>query len=239
MGMTVLIPWLVGRGGRRDRRAGDRADLLPLALAIVGAGRPAPRADRRPPPDRRQGLARRSSSTCASASTATCRRSSWASSTASRPGQLMSRATVDLQSIRFFLGYGLIFLTQNALTIAARERGDVRDQARGWRRWRCCRCRSWSSRRRASTGSRGRRVQEVQQRIAELTAEAEESISGIRIVKAFAREEHMLDALPRARSRASSTRTSTRPGCGPSTRRCSASCRASGWRWCCSSAAAR
>ena len=29
----------------------------------------------------------------------------------------MSRATVDLQSIRFFLGYGLIFLTQNALTI--------------------------------------------------------------------------------------------------------------------------
>jgi ABC-type multidrug transport system fused ATPase/permease subunit len=35
-------------------------------------------------------------------------------------------------------------------------------------------------------------LQEVQQRIAELTAEAEESVSGIRIVKAFAREEHML-----------------------------------------------
>jgi ABC-type multidrug transport system fused ATPase/permease subunit len=35
-------------------------------------------------------------------------------------------------------------------------------------------------------------VQEVQQRIAELTAEAEESISGIRVVKAFAREDHML-----------------------------------------------
>src|SRR5213595_4040548 len=32
-------------------------------------------------------------------------------------GQLMSRATVDLQGIRFFLGYGLIFLTQNALTL--------------------------------------------------------------------------------------------------------------------------
>ena len=29
----------------------------------------------------------------------------------------MSRATVDLQSIRFFLGYGVIFLTQNLLTI--------------------------------------------------------------------------------------------------------------------------
>ena len=44
-------------------------------------------------------------------------------------------------------------------------------------------------------------VQEIQQRIAELTAEVEESISGIRIVKAFAREPHML-----ARFRASVTR---------------------------------
>ena len=32
-------------------------------------------------------------------------------------GQLMSRATVDLQSVRFFLGYGLIFIVQNLLTI--------------------------------------------------------------------------------------------------------------------------
>src|SRR5206468_8542292 len=32
-------------------------------------------------------------------------------------GQLMSRATVDLQSVRFFLGYGLIFFTQNLITI--------------------------------------------------------------------------------------------------------------------------
>src|SRR5436190_827068 len=32
-------------------------------------------------------------------------------------GQLMSRATVDLQGVRFFLGYGLIFFFQNVLTI--------------------------------------------------------------------------------------------------------------------------
>src|SRR5215213_215025 len=32
-------------------------------------------------------------------------------------GQLMSRATVDLQAIRFFLGYGLIFISQSLLTI--------------------------------------------------------------------------------------------------------------------------
>ncbi len=32
-------------------------------------------------------------------------------------GQLMSRATVDLQAVRFFLGYGLLFMLQSALTI--------------------------------------------------------------------------------------------------------------------------
>src|SRR2546425_13209136 len=32
-------------------------------------------------------------------------------------GQLMSRATVDLQTVRFFLGYGLIFFFQHVLTI--------------------------------------------------------------------------------------------------------------------------
>ena len=31
-------------------------------------------------------------------------------------GQLMSRATVDLQGVRFFLGYGLIFFFQNAVS---------------------------------------------------------------------------------------------------------------------------
>src|SRR5947209_13749002 len=32
-------------------------------------------------------------------------------------GQLMSRATVDLQAVRFFLGYGLIFILQSMITI--------------------------------------------------------------------------------------------------------------------------
>jgi ATP-binding cassette subfamily B protein len=115
-------------------------------------------------------------------------------------GQLMSRATVDLQSIRFFLGYGLIFITQNVLTItlaavvmiaintllallalvpapfvvlAATKYSQISRPAQ----------------------------QEVQQRIAELTAEAEENVSGIRIVKAFAREEHQLHRFQRVVAR--------------------------------------
>ena len=34
-------------------------------------------------------------------------------------GQLMSRASVDLQGVRFFLGYGLIFFFQNVLTVVS------------------------------------------------------------------------------------------------------------------------
>jgi ATP-binding cassette subfamily B protein len=112
----------------------------------------------------------------------------------------MSRATVDLQAIRFFLGYGLVFITQNLLTIvlasavmiainpvlalialipapfiiyAASRYNKVSRPA----------------------------LQEVQQRIAELTAEAEENVSGIRIVKAFAREKYQLHRFQRAVTR--------------------------------------
>ena len=43
-------------------------------------------------------------------------------------GQLMSRATVDLQAVRFFLGYGLVFILQSILTIALAGVVDDRDQ---------------------------------------------------------------------------------------------------------------
>ena len=110
-------------------------------------------------------------------------------------GQLMSRATVDLQSIRFFLGYGLIFLTQNGLTILLASA--VMFAIEPWLAALALAPVPFV----VLTAARFSRLsrpalQEVQQRIAELTAEAEESISGIRVVKAFAREEHMLGAVP-------------------------------------------
>ena len=43
-------------------------------------------------------------------------------------------------------------------------------------------------------------LQEVQQRIAELTAEVEENVSGVRVVKAFAPEARQLD-VPGTRTR--------------------------------------
>ena len=115
-------------------------------------------------------------------------------------GQLMSRATVDLQSVRFFLGYGLIFITQSALTIllaaaamfalqpglAALSLAPVPFVVLVAARY----------------GHRSRpALQEVQQRIAELTADVEENVSGVRVVKAFAAEPRQLARFERSAAR--------------------------------------
>ena len=104
-------------------------------------------------------------------------------------GQLMSRATVDLQSVRFFLGYGLVFLVQSALAIALAAaamfaiRPDLAAIALLPVPFVVYITNRYSRRARPA-------LQEVQQRIGELTADVEENISGVRVVKAFAREAH-------------------------------------------------
>src|SRR5262245_23263017 len=115
MGMTVLIPWLIGRAVNAIKD-GNQPDLLPLALAIVAAG------------ILRLGLTVVRRLVAGKVSLAVefdlrqlfyahLQRLELGFFDSQQTGQLMSRATVDLQSIRFFLGYGLIFITQNMLTI--------------------------------------------------------------------------------------------------------------------------
>ncbi len=111
-------------------------------------------------------------------------------------GQLMSRATVDLQAVRFFLGYGLILITQALVTIllaaaamfilqpslAAVSLAPVPFVVLIAYRY----------------GHKSRpAMQEAQQRIAELTADTEENVSGIRVVKAFAQEQRQYDRFGR------------------------------------------
>jgi len=183
---TILIPLLLGEVIDAIQQ-GDRDAILPLSLAIVGAG------------VLRLGLAipRRLISGRVSLGVEYDLRNRVYRHLQSlelgffdrqQTGQLMSRATVDLQSVRFFLGYGLIFILQNLLTIllaavvmfvlqpslAAITLAPVPLVILAAARY----------------GRHSRpALQEVQQRIAELTAEAEESISGIRVIKAFARED--------------------------------------------------
>jgi ATP-binding cassette subfamily B protein len=188
MGMGVLIPFLVGR--TVDDIRGGGADLKPLALALVGAGvlRLVFSVVRRLVAGRvslgvELDLRNRMYSHLQSLELAFF--------DAQQTGQLMSRSTVDLQAVRFFLGYGLVFMAQAALTIviAAVVMVAVNPLLALvalapmpvvlWVAWR------YGTRNRPAT-------QEVQQRVAELTAEAEENVSGVRVVKAFAQEQRQL-----------------------------------------------
>jgi ATP-binding cassette subfamily B protein len=195
MGMTVLIPWLVGRAIDAIEE-GDKPDLLPLALAIFGAA------------VLRMGLTvvRRLVAGKVSLAVEFDLRQLFYSHLqklelgffdSQQTGQLMSRATVDLQAIRFFLGYGLVFITQNLLTIVlASAVMFIINPLLAVLALIPAPFVVWI----ASRYNRVSRpaVQEVAQRVAELTAEAEENVSGIRIVKAFAREEFQFHRFQRA-----------------------------------------
>jgi ATP-binding cassette subfamily B protein len=93
--------------------------------------------------------------------------------------------------VRFFLGYGLIFIVQSLLTIVIAAAvmfavdpflAAVALAPMPFVIWVAFR---YGRLNRPAT-------QEVQQRIAELTAEAEENVGGIRVVKAFAQEERQV-----------------------------------------------
>ncbi len=189
MGMTILIPLLIGKAVNAINES-NRDQILPLVLVIVGAG------------VLRLGLTFVRRIIAGKVSLAVefdlrervyrhLQTLELGFFDGQQTGQLMSRATVDLQGIRFFLGYGLIFLTQNALTLVLAS--IVMFAIQPWLAalallpvpFVVITAMRFNRRSRPA-------LQEVQQRIAELTAEAEESVSGIRIVKAFAREDHML-----------------------------------------------
>jgi ABC-type multidrug transport system fused ATPase/permease subunit len=188
MGAGVLIPLLVGRTVDEIDQGG--ADLWPLAIAVAAAGllRLAFSVSRRLLAgkvslgvefDLRNRMYRHLQAL------------ELGFFDSQQTGQLMSRATVDLQSVRFFLGYGLIFILQAVITIAIASAVMIWvDPLLAavslapmpfviWVAFRYGRLNRPAS-------------QEVQQRIAELTAEAEENIGGIRVVKAFAQEGRQL-----------------------------------------------
>jgi ATP-binding cassette subfamily B protein len=106
---------------------------------------------------------------------------------AQQTGQLMSRATVDLQAVRFFLGYGLVLISQAVLTLAfASVAVIVIDPRLALISLAPVPLVIWIAQR---YGRQARpALQEVQHRIAELTADVEESVGGVRVVKAFAAE---------------------------------------------------
>ena len=188
MGTGVLIPFLVGRTVDEIRKG--RTDLWPLALAILGAALVrlvfsvarrliAGRVSLGVEYDLRNRMYHHLQSL------------ELAFFDEQQTGQLMSRSTVDLQSVRFFLGYGLIFILQSLVTIVVAAvvmlalNVELGLLALAPAPFIFVVAFRYGRRNRPAS-------QEVQQRIAELTAEVEENVGGIRLVKAFAREERQL-----------------------------------------------
>jgi ABC-type multidrug transport system fused ATPase/permease subunit len=191
IGFTVAIPWLTGQAVNAVRPGHhDRGALIVYALAIGGAALlrlvltiwrrlVAGRVSLGVEYDLRQRMYEH------------LQRLELGFFDRQQTGQLMSRATVDLQAVRFFLGYGLVFLLQSGLTlllgaVAMLILNPVLAAVALWPV-------PFVVLVAARYGRRARpALQEVQQRIAELTAEAEENVSGVRVVKAFAREQRQL-----------------------------------------------
>jgi len=190
MGATVLIPYLTGRAIDAIR-SGHRHDLIVWAIVIIIAGLA------------RLGLsaARRLVAGRVSLAVEVDLRDRLYGALQSlelaffdrqQTGQLMSRATVDLQAVRFFLGYGLIFIAQSLVTIALAAVAMFALQpglaALSLSPVPFVVVIAWMYGRRSRPA-----LQEAQQRIAELTADAEENVSGVRVIKAFAQEQRQLD----------------------------------------------
>ena len=102
-------------------------------------------------------------------------------------GQLMSRATVDLQAVRFFLGYGLIFFFQHVTTIVGVT--GVMFVVN----WRLALAATAITPLIVVVAYRYSSIshpvlRDVQQKMADVATVAEESIVGVHVVKSFAQE---------------------------------------------------
>ena len=103
-------------------------------------------------------------------------------------GQLMSRATVDLQSVRFFLGYGLIFFFQHSFTVLG---VGVLLFIYSWQLSLIVLALSPAIIALAYRYSHVSHpvLRDVQQKMADVATVAEENVVGVHVVKAFAQEQ--------------------------------------------------
>ncbi|MCU0306680.1 MAG: ABC transporter ATP-binding protein/permease [Thermoleophilia bacterium] len=103
-------------------------------------------------------------------------------------GQLMSRATSDLQTVRFFLGYGLIFLFMHAFTLV------LVSAILFWINPLLAALSLLIGPAMVAVAARSSRrshpvLVDAQQKVGEMTQTAEESIVGVRVIKAFGQED--------------------------------------------------
>ncbi len=186
MVVALAIPWIIGDAIDNALPEGDARELTLLVVAIIvlGLARALMMAGRRLIAGR-QSLGVEFD--LRNALYSHLLRLSWGFYDRHQTGQLMSRATVDLQAVRFFLGYGLIFFGQHILTVVAVVAilflydVEIALIALAITPVLVAIAYQYS---RASHPI----LKDVQQRMADMTTVAEENIVGVNVVKAFAQE---------------------------------------------------
>jgi ATP-binding cassette subfamily B protein len=111
-------------------------------------------------------------------------------------GQLMSRATVDLQSVRFFLGYGLIFFFQHVFTVVG---VGILVFVISWKLALIALAVAPVMILVAYRYSKVSHpvLRDVQQKMADVATVAEENVVGVHVVKSFAQEQAEQDKFER------------------------------------------
>ncbi len=192
---TLILPYLTGRIIDDVLRHGERGELAPLlwavfAVAVVRFG---------------LGLVRRQISGHISLGVeydmrdtvfSRVQRLSLAFFDHMPVGQLMSRATSDLQTVRFFLGYGLVFMFTTVFTLL---------MAAAWLitiDWQLAIFSLAVGPAVLAVATRFGQVAnplriDLQQRLGEVSQAGEESVAGIRVIKAFGRERERSAAFER------------------------------------------
>ena len=187
MACSITLPYLTGRVIDDVLQAGDRSALAPLVWAVVAicAIRFVLGAIRRWVSGQ---VSLAVEFDLRSRIFAHLQRQSLAYFDRMSVGQLMSRSTSDLQTVRFFLGYGLIFVFMQAFTLI------LVTAILLYMNWALALVAllmgpallvvAWRYSRRSNPV-----LIDVQQRVAVVTEMAEESAVSIRVIKAFGREE--------------------------------------------------
>jgi ATP-binding cassette subfamily B protein len=184
MGTGVLIPYLVGRTVNEIHHGGGNLEPLAIAVVVAGVLRLAFSVSRRliagqvslgVEYDLRNRMYQHLQSLELSFFDT------------EQTGQLMSRATVDLQAVRFFLGYGLIFFFQNAITVISVTVVLLIFN------WKLALISLAITPVLVAVAYRYSHVthptlREVQQKLADVATVAEENIVGVHVVKSFAQE---------------------------------------------------
>ena len=186
LGATVLIPYLTGLAINAIRAHHHHTlTLLAVAIGVAGLGRlvlsvfrrlVAGRVSLGVEMDLRNGLYEH------------LQRLELSFFDRQQTGQLMSRATVDLQSVRFFLGYGLIFFAQHVLTVFGVAAVML------YLDWQLALVTIAVTPLIIAVAYRYSRIahpvlRDVQQKMADVATSAEENITGVHVVKAFAQED--------------------------------------------------